>query len=75
MFSQSTLSQSLAALSNDAFAPPAEDARDLLARLYREIGIAAVAAALEVTPQEPVASVDVLEKQISAAFKGEYLAA
>jgi hypothetical protein len=29
--------------------PRQEDARDLLARLYREIGIAAVAAALQVT--------------------------
>jgi hypothetical protein len=29
-----------------------EDARDLLARLYREIGISAVAAALEVTAKE-----------------------
>ena len=29
-------------------APGSEDARDLLARLYREIGISAVAAALQV---------------------------
>jgi hypothetical protein len=35
-------------------ASPAEsdDARDLLARLYREIGISAVAAALEVTAMD-----------------------
>ena len=32
---------------------PRQDARDLLARLYREIGIAAVAAALSVNIREP----------------------
>ncbi|MGB8276426.1 MAG: hypothetical protein WCF20_00595 [Methylovirgula sp.] len=32
---------------------PEEDIRDLLARLYREIGISAVAAALEVTSSKP----------------------
>ena len=32
------------------------DARDLLARLYREIGISAVAAALHVSPKEPPAA-------------------
>lgn len=32
---------------------PREDARDLLTRLYREIGISAVAAALHVSAQSP----------------------
>lgn len=35
-------------LSPQASAYPAEDARALLSRLYREIGVAAVAAALDV---------------------------
>ncbi len=32
-----------------AIAPPSEDARDLLARLCRELGIAAVAAELQIS--------------------------
>lgn len=56
-------------MTDKAISPPSsvpeEDARDLLARLYREIGISAVAAALEVTrfksgaerePAEPAAA-------------------
>ena len=35
----------------DAAAPRREDARDLQAKLYREIGISAVAAALRFTTQ------------------------
>jgi hypothetical protein len=57
------------------FLPPKEDARDLLARLYREIGIAAVAAALEIPTQEPVKTIATLEEQISAAVRGQDLAA
>lgn len=57
------------------FAPPKEDARDLLARLYREIGIAAVAAALEIPTHETSASVETLEQQISAVVKKQELAA
>ena len=37
-------------------APPPEHARDLQARLYREIGISAVAAALRFTTQPDPAS-------------------
>ena len=32
--------------------PQTQDARDLLARLYREIGISAVAAALQITEKK-----------------------
>ena len=36
---------------SDASGPPRKDARDLQLRLYREIGISAVAAALRFTTQ------------------------
>lgn len=49
---------------------PEEDARDLLARLYREIGISAVAAALEVTVPKAEA-----HATASASPDGEELAA
>ena len=39
-------------------AGPESDARDLLARLYREIGILAVTAALEVTGSKSAAAKD-----------------
>ncbi len=51
-------------MTNKAVSPrphvPEEDIRDLLARLYREIGISAVAAALEVTskPDDKTKSAD-----------------
>jgi hypothetical protein len=32
--------------------PPTQDARELLAQLYREIGVSAVAAALDLAPTE-----------------------
>jgi hypothetical protein len=57
------------------FAAPKEDARDLLARLYREIGIAAVAAALEIPSQDPAPNVQSLEQQIASLARGEELAA
>jgi hypothetical protein len=50
--------------------PASEDARALLMRLYREIGIAAVAAALQVPAREPThrrPSVD----DIPAVLRGE----
>lgn len=40
---------------NHGPAPAAGDARDILARLYREIGISAVAAALQVSQARPAA--------------------
>ncbi|MGD9543177.1 MAG: hypothetical protein AB7F41_10440 [Methylocystis sp.] len=51
---------------------------DLLARLYREIGISAVAAALEVEQfaQRPAAAVERLdERRLPAALLGDELAA
>lgn len=51
---------------------------DLLARLYREIGISAVAAALEVQQfsQRPAAPVERLdERRLPAMLLGEHLAA
>jgi|GEM_PF-1577778 hypothetical protein len=57
------------------FAAPKEDARDLLARLYREIGIAAVAAALEIPEAAPAHSVQTLEQQISDVIKRKDMAA
>jgi len=53
----------------------AQDARDLLARLYREIGIAAVAAALEIPEAAPAHSVQTLEQQISDVIKRKDMAA
>lgn len=38
------------------------DARDLLARLYREIGISAVAAALHVAPPKPDVMTEVAQE-------------
>ena len=43
-----------------AFAPPREDARDLIARLCHELGVNAVAEALA-PPQEGTASVEAQE--------------
>ncbi|MGZ9409746.1 MAG: hypothetical protein ACXW3J_03850 [Methylocystis sp.] len=51
---------------------------DLLARLYREIGISAVAAALEVEQfaQQPMATVERLdERRLPAVLLGDELAA
>jgi hypothetical protein len=51
---------------------------DLLARLYREIGISAVAAALEVEhfAQQPAAVIESLEdRRLPAVLLGEELAA
>jgi hypothetical protein len=39
-------------------ATEAQHARDLLVRLYREIGISAVAAALQIPPQKPSVDAD-----------------
>ena len=40
-------------LSNVARSVPRNEPHDLLARLYREIGISAVAAALQISPETP----------------------
>lgn len=49
---------------------------DLLARLYREIGISAVAAALEVTNTGPaVAPVSLDDHRLPAVLRGDDLAA
>jgi hypothetical protein len=53
------------------FTKPQEDARDLIARLYREIGITAVAAALHVNnakPEDrPAAQLEATARKKSAA--------
>ena len=57
-------------------APPssANPPRDLLARLYREIGISAVAAALQVQVDKPAASAHI-ERSTPTLPKATYLAA
>ena len=50
----------------DAPLPPSEHTRDLQAKLYREIGISAVAAALRCTVQpEPAAAARPLEAAVA----------
>ena len=52
-----------------------EDARELQARLYREIGIAAVAAALRFTTQSDPDEVKKEKHQDHAFLRGEHMAA
>lgn len=55
---------------------PADRPRDLLAKLYREIGISAVAAALEVlTHPAPEQAGDAEETRLPAILRDEQLAA
>ena len=62
-------------MSSSEFSPervppqPTQDARDLLARLYREIGISAVAAALEI--REPKAEEKSVADVIPAVLRNE----
>jgi hypothetical protein len=60
---------------DDDIRQPIEYARDLQLRLYREIGISAVAAALNVSvePPEPVAKPS--RAEIPAVLRGDDLAA
>ena len=53
---------------------PTQDARDLLKRLYREIGISAVAAALQIPVREPDRHRP-SAKDIPAVLRGEDKAA
>jgi hypothetical protein len=55
-----------------AIVPTTNVPRDLLARLYREIGIAAVAAALQVDKPEPSAHIETSTPKLP---KATYLAA
>lgn len=52
-------------LSNVAKTLPHNEPRDLLARLYREIGISAVAAALEVSEDAPPAQPSAVERRVA----------
>jgi hypothetical protein len=53
---------------------PTQDARDLLVRLYREIGISAVAAALQIPERQPEQRRPSV-KDIPAILRGEDKAA
>jgi hypothetical protein len=54
--------------------PPQEDARDLLSRLYREIGISAVAAALELTTHKSAPKAELTAEQMPAILKDDMAA-
>lgn len=55
--------------------PQVQDARDLQARLYREIGISAVTAALQMRDIRPQAEKPLSISDIPAILRGEDLAA
>ena len=55
---------------------PVADARDLQAKLYREIGISAVAAALLFTTQpEPAARAAVVDEKAQPGYRARHIAA
>lgn len=56
-------------------APPKQDARDLQARLYREIGISAVAAALRFVNHPDPAKAPKAERDVPAILRDEPKAA
>ncbi len=60
---------------NDASQPKIEDARELQARLYREIGISAVAAALHFTTQPDPGKSKRQQHEGPAFLRGETRAA
>ena len=55
--------------------PPPHDARDLQARLYREIGISAVAAALRFVNQPDPAKAPAAEREVPFLLRDEPKAA